>query len=123
MAGRRREGQQGLPPQPPPKALELLSLPLARKPQLSNPLSGCCLQAEAGTKHVCLASPNLAGGLLAEGTGWWAVAGRESPAASPEGLRSACTAVTKAEGAATPRRCCCWAGKVRTVTWAQHPHH
>ena len=69
MAGRRREGQQGLPPQPPPKALELLSLPLAHKPQLSNPLSGCRLQAEAATKHVCLASPNLAGGLLAQGGG------------------------------------------------------
>ena len=49
MAGRRREGQQGLPPQPPPKALELLSLPLARKPQLSNPLSlaaACRLKLE-----------------------------------------------------------------------------
>ena len=53
--------------------------------------------------------------------GWNRVvgSGRESPPASPEGLRTARTAVTKAEGAATPRRCC-WAGKVRTVTWAQH---
>ena len=63
MAGRRREGQQPLvPPQPPPKALELLSL-LAHKPQLSNP---ACLQHSAervATKHVCRASPNLAGGL------------------------------------------------------------
>ena len=114
MAGRRREGQQPLvPPQPPPKALELLSL-LAHKPQLSNP---ACLQHSAervATKHVCRASPNLAGG-LEQGGGQR----RESPPASPEGLRTARTAVTKAEGAATPRRCC-WAGKVRTVTWAQH---
>ena len=42
-------GGEPLPPQPPPKALELLS-PLL-KPQLSNPL-WLLLQAEAGTKHV-----------------------------------------------------------------------
>ena len=40
QGGRRREGQPLLPPQPPPKALDLLSL-LAFKPQLSNP---ACLQ-------------------------------------------------------------------------------
>ena len=60
----------------------------------------CLLAAgrAAATKHVCRALPNLVS------VGWQRVGrGRgESPAASPEGLRTACTAVTKAEGLPLP---------------------
>ena len=73
----------------------------------------------AATKHVCRALPNLVS------VGWQRVGrgGGREPGCLARGASHCLHCSDQGRGAATPRRCCCcWAGKVRTVTWAQPPH-
>ena len=117
--GAGRDSSHWVPPQPPPKALELLSL-LALRPQLSNPLAACRLKLQqsmcAERRLIWLAGWHRRQRVVGS-------CGQREPGCLARGASHCLHCSDQGRGAATPRRCCCWAGKVRTVTWAQHPQH